>query len=73
MKYSVDRIENGIAVCEDGEQNIINIELSLLPDRVREGDIIETTEKGFAVRRSETDDRRKKLAEMQANLCKNKK
>ena len=70
MKYSVDRIENGIAVCEDGEQNVINIELSLLPDGVREGDIIETTEKGFAVRRNETDERRKKLAEMQANLFK---
>ena len=70
MTYSVDRIENGRAVCEDKNQNIISIEILLLPDGVREGDIIETTEKGFAIRRNETDERRKKLAEMQANLIK---
>ena len=72
MKYSVDRIEENIVVCEDEKQNIVKIEKPLLPDRVKEGDIIETTDDGFRILADETAERRKKLASMQAGLFKNK-
>ncbi len=38
-KYSVDRIENGIAVIECGKE-ILNISVLNLPSGVREGDIL---------------------------------
>ncbi len=40
MKYIVDRIENHLAICEDESQNMIDIELSLLPKNIKEGSII---------------------------------
>lgn len=70
MRYSVDRIENGKAVCEDEKQNIINIEMSLLPDGVREGDILEVADGKFAIRRNDTEIRRKQMADLQASLFK---
>ena len=37
----VDRIEENIAVCEDRETRVMfNIELSKLPENVKEGDVI---------------------------------
>lgn len=40
MKYIIDRIEKGIAVCEDENKNIINIPKYKLPSGIKEGDII---------------------------------
>lgn len=46
MRYVVDRIKNGIAVCEDDEKNMIDIPKYKLPSGVKEGDII-IEHKGF--------------------------
>ncbi len=41
MKYSIDRIENDIAVLESLEsKEIINVNITLLPQNVKEGSII---------------------------------
>lgn len=40
MRYVVDRIEKGIAVCEDENKNMVNIPKFKLPLGVKEGDII---------------------------------
>lgn len=38
--YIVDRIENGFAVCEDGN-TMVNISLTLLPSDVHEGSVLQ--------------------------------
>lgn len=37
---SIDRIENDIAVCIDDEGNTFDLELNLIDDEVKEGDIL---------------------------------
>ena len=68
MKYTVDRIEDGIVTCEDGSENHINIQISLLPDGVKEGDIIEVCDGKFTVCKEETEERRKKMANLQKSI-----
>ena len=68
MKYSIDRIEENIAVCEGDDGNVLKLKLDELPENIREGDIIEKTENGFIIDADETQLRRKKMAEMQKKL-----
>ena len=41
MKYSIDRIEENIAVCEGDDGNVLKLKLDELPRGTRERDIIE--------------------------------
>lgn len=68
MKYSVDRIEENIAICEDDDGNVLKLNVDELPQEIREGDIIEKTENGFVIDADETQLRRKKMAELQRNI-----
>ena len=68
VKYSVDRIEEGFAVCEDENGVFVNFELALLPYGIREGDILLQDENGFAVLKDETQERREKLAKLQKSI-----
>ena len=73
MKYSVDRIEENIAVCEDENGEKATFEASLLPDGVKEGDIIMQTDGVFNFLPDETAERRKKMAELQKSIFTRKK
>lgn len=68
MKYTVDRIDDGYAVCEDENEKIVNFELNLLPEDVKEGNIIEKTDNGFVICSDETAERRKKMAALQNSI-----
>ncbi|MDD6462908.1 MAG: DUF3006 domain-containing protein [Clostridiaceae bacterium] len=68
MKYSVERIEENVALCEDDLGKTVKLRLDELPENIREGDIIEKTENGFIIDADETQLRRKKMAEMQRNI-----
>ena len=68
MKYSIDRIEENIAVCEGDDGNVLKLKLDELPENIREGDIIVRTENGYTIDTDETSVRRKKMAEMQRNI-----
>ena len=68
MKYSIDRIEENIAVCEDDLGKTVKLRLDELPENIREGDIIVRTENGYTIDSDETSVRRKKMAEMQKKL-----
>lgn len=70
-KYSVDRIENDIAVSEDENGNIVNIRLSELPSDVKEGDILSFNGEKYAVLYDETEQRRKALLNLQKSLFDN--
>jgi hypothetical protein len=41
MRYTIDRFENGWAVCEDAEGNTHNLPRGLLPAEAREGDALD--------------------------------
>ena len=68
MKYSVERIEENIALCEDDLGETVKLRLDELPENIREGDIIVRTENGYTIDSDETSVRRKKMAEMQKKL-----
>ena len=40
MKVIVDRFEDGFAVCEDENENMVNIRKHLLPGGTHEGDVL---------------------------------
>ena len=73
MKYSVERIEENIALCEDDLGKTIKLRLDELPENIREGEIIVLTENGYTIDSDETSARRKKIAEMQKRLFNKKK
>lgn len=68
MKYSVERIEENIALCEDDLGKTVKLRLDELPENIREGEIIVRTENGYTIDSDETSARRKKMAEMQKRL-----
>ena len=73
MKYSVERIEENIALCEDDLGKTVKLRLDELPENIREGEIIVRTENGYTIDSDETSARRKKMAEMQKKLFNKKK
>ena len=68
MKYSVERIEEKVALCEDDLGKTVKLRLDELPENIREGDIIVRTENGYTIDSDDTSVRRKKMAEMQKKL-----
>lgn len=67
-KYSVDRIENGLAVIEYGNERI-NISVLSLPSGVREGDIlIRHSDGSFAVDRKETERLKREYNKIQNSI-----
>jgi len=69
--YTVDRIENGFAVCEDENGGIVNISISQLPKNLREGDCIKRLNNGdFIIDAGLTEKRRKESAELFKSLLK---
>ncbi|MBR0350137.1 MAG: DUF3006 domain-containing protein [Clostridia bacterium] len=72
MKYSVDRIEEGFAVCEDENGKTVNIEIGKLPEGVKEGDLISADNGEAVILAEETEARRKKLAEKRRALFERK-
>ena len=68
MKYSVERIEENVALCEDDLGKTVKLRLDELPENIREGDIIVRSENGYTIDSDETSVRRKKMAEMQKKL-----
>lgn len=62
MKYSVDRIIEGIAVLEDLQSNgIIEVELKNLPNGIHEGSIIVFKDGNYELELEEEKNRRESL------------
>lgn len=68
MKYSIEKIENDIAVCENDDGETLKLKLSQLPPNVKEGDILIQSDEGFTLDLDETQARRRKMAELQKNI-----
>ena len=64
MKYSVDRIENDIAVLEDiTTKEKIEINVNYLPKKIKEGTILEKKDDSFIIDEEEENIRRKRIME----------
>ena len=61
MKYIIDRLEEGIAVCENELKKLISLPKDLLPDGLKEGDVLEEQEGRFLRDEQGTEARRKEM------------
>ena len=72
MIYIVDRIEDNIAVLENKETNeIINIDISLLPTNLKEGNVLRYENNTYILDNDKEEKRRQLLLE-KFNKLKNK-
>ena len=49
MRYTVDRIEEDLAVLEGEDRTMRTVPLSQLPQGIREGAVVTATEEGFTL------------------------
>ena len=68
LKYIVDRIVNGFAVCERDDITMENIPLSRLPENVHEGSVLIEKNGEFFPDASEEEQRRKAIFDLQNSL-----
>ena len=64
---SVDRIEEGIAVCEENG-NMISLPVSSLPNSTKEGDILTLSENGWILSKKNSEKRKNSLLDLQNSL-----
>ncbi len=71
MELIIDRIEGDIAVCENIDRTTTSIPLILLPEGVKEGDVISKDENGgFIIDAEKTFERKKRIKRLLSNLWK---
>lgn len=70
MKYIVDRIEENIAVCEDENKKMLDIEIDKLPIGVKEGDIIKQLKGKYIIDKETRKEKEKKIQKRMDNLWK---
>ncbi|MGG7165759.1 DUF3006 domain-containing protein [Clostridium ihumii] len=68
MKFIIDRFEENFVVCEDENGIMKNIEKSLLPKDVKEGDVILKDNNIFYIDYEETKKLREEINQMTKNL-----
>ena len=61
MKYIIDRLEEGLAICETELRKRISVPVSHLPKGVKEGDVLREEEGRFSLDSEETDKRRREM------------
>lgn len=64
----VDRIESNIVVCEDENQNMININLQEFSEIPKDGDVIELIDSKYVINKEETEKRKKNIEQEFYNL-----
>lgn len=67
-KFTIDRIEEGKAVleCENGE--MVSLEVSSLPKNIKEGDVLEFADGSYFLDNEETEKRKKHIRDLMSNL-----
>lgn len=67
--YSVDRIEDGVAVLECSDKTFLKVDISLLPSDVKEGNILKKDENSHFVYDFDEEKRRKqRLLDLQNKI-----
>lgn len=70
IKYTVDRVEDGIAVLEKEDLSHVELKVSEIPFTVKEGNVLLFDEGKFILDFSEEEERRKTILEKQRNIFK---
>lgn len=73
MHYSIDRFEDDLAVLQDDKGNNIDVECSLLPSDVRQGDVLIYDDGKWKHDSEETVSRRDRIRQLQERLLKKNK
>ena len=68
MKLIIDRITDGIAVCETEEQTFVKLPIELLPNGSKEGSVLLFQEGCFILQPEEEAERRRQMFELQSSL-----
>lgn len=69
MKAIIDRFEGNFAVCEvTGENRMINLAKTVLPDNVKEGDVLSIDGTIISIDKDETDKRSKQIKNLLNSL-----
>ena len=72
MKYAVDRVEENIVVCQNLDTNeIIEIDLKILPKRIKDGTILIYEDNKYKIVKKEEEKRRLAILEKFNRLKKN--
>ena len=61
MKYIIDRLEEGLAICETELRKRISVPVSHLPKGIKKGDVLREEEGRFSLDSEETDKRRREM------------
>lgn len=61
MRYIIDRLEEGIAVCENELKKMISIPKEHLPQDIKEGDLLSEDDGIFSIDKEATDKRRSQM------------
>ena len=67
-KYALDRIEEGIAVCESEAGETLHVRVGMLPDGVREGSLLSFADGQWTLLEAETAQVRHELFMLQESL-----
>lgn len=63
MKYTIDRINGNMAVCEDENGDLVKLMVSELPSGVKEGDILKQQDGVWYKDETESSERRQAMKE----------
>lgn len=67
-KFTIDRIEEGMAVLECENGDMVNLDVSTLPKNIREGDILEFADGSYFLDDEETKKRKNHIRDLMSNL-----
>lgn len=70
MKYIIDRFEGNLAVCEDEQGNMVNINRNKLPSSASEGDVLVPSLTRFVIEENETSKRKNSIEGLMKELWK---
>ena len=68
MEYSIDRIEEGVAVCESARGEVLHVRAETLPGDAREGSMVSFMNGAWTVLHAQTETVRHELFLMQESL-----
>lgn len=72
-KLVIEFIENGIAKCEKEDGSFVALEVALLPDGAKSGDIMHFDGEKYVIATDETENKKQDMLSLQARLFGKKK
>lgn len=68
LKVIIDRFEGDFAVCEREDRSMIDIEISKIPSKAKEGDVLDISDDIITIDLEETERRKRKIEELTKDL-----